>query len=1003
MHDIRKTTEDRLRRVLEERLQPAIYTPVAPLNLTVWHVEGGQGEPVPFQDAQQAEYSTTAVGDSWGPAWGTSWFRVQGEVPAGTDNPEVVFNLGFGQHSPGFQAEGLVYTPDGTVIKAINPFNQWIPVNEHTAPGGKFDVYVEAAANPNIMGPGGMRPTNLGEKSTAGDKPIYTLERADINELHQDVWELVQDLEVLGQLERELDSGNPRKYTILLAVEKALDALDLQDIPGTAAAARAELEEVMSSPAAKTGHRISAVGHAHIDSAWLWPLRETVRKVGRTTANVVNLMEDHPDYIFAMSQAQQLAWLKEHKPGTYAKVKDLVKKGQFVPVGGMWVESDTNMVGSEAMARQFVHGKRFFMDEFGVETQEVWLPDSFGYSAALPQIVKLAGNKWFLTQKISWNTTNKFPHHTFMWEGLDGTQVFTHFPPIDTYNSDISGGQLAHAVRNFQDKGAASRSLAPFGWGDGGGGPTREMLARIARTGDLEGSAQVVMESPRAFFEGAEADYQNPPVWSGELYLEYHRATYTSQAKNKQGNRKSEHLLYEAELWAATAALKTGFEYPYAEFDRLWKQVLLLQFHDILPGTSIAWVHRETADMYQQIFTDATAIIEAALAALAGEGDNELVVNSAPHARGALEARSAVVRPDGDTAATVREDGSGWVMENENLRVTVDADGTFSSVFDKRAEREVLAAGQPGNLLQLHPDFPNLWDAWDVEEFYRNTVTDLRDVDSISIEGKDSLRIKRSFGDSSVDELVRLAPGSDRVEFELALDWHEVEKFLKLSFGLDVLTERSAAEIQYGHIYRPTHQNTSWDAAKFEICAHRWVQVEEPGYGVAVTNDSTYGHDISRKKGPEGVYTDLRLSVIRAPRFPDQLTDQGEHTVHYALVPGASTMDAVSAGYQQNLPVRTVRGGAAFASPIQVDNPAVVPSAVKLADDESGDVIVRVYEATGGRNRAQITPDFEFGSVAEVDLLERDLEETSGAVLASDSGVEVSLKPFQIVTLRFKR
>src|SRR5690606_10952090 len=326
--------------------------------------------------------------------------------------------------------------------------------------------------------------------------------------------------------------------------------------------------------------RVSAVGHAHIDSAWLWPLRETVRKVARTAANVTALMDDHPGLVFAMSQAQQLEWIKEHRPEVYARVKEKAAEGRFVPVGGMWVEADTNMPGGEAMARQFVFGKRFFAEEFGVDTPEVWLPDSFGYSAALPQIVRLAGARWFLTQKISWNRTNPFPHHSFQWEGIDGTRVFTHFPPADTCNSELAGRELAHAARNFRDKGAATRSLVPFGWGDGGGGPTREMLGRADRLADLEGSPKVRLERPAEFFAAAEQEYPQAPVWAGELYLELHRGTYTSQARTKQGNRRSEHLLREAELWAATAAVRTGAAYPYDRLERIWKQVLLHQFHD---------------------------------------------------------------------------------------------------------------------------------------------------------------------------------------------------------------------------------------------------------------------------------------------------------------------------------------------------------------------------------------------------------------------------------------
>ncbi|GGX08602.1 hypothetical protein GCM10010353_25430 [Streptomyces chryseus] len=491
MHDDRSIVEHRLRRVLAERLKPAARSRSLPLTVGMWEVPG---EPVPVAEGLSAVYGPAAPGQPWGPAWGTTWFRVAGRVPDEWRGRavEAVVDLGFDRRMPGFQCEGLVYLPDGQAVKGLNPFNDWVPVADPARGGEEVLLYVEAAANPVLAG---QTPTYEGDRLTSSAEPLYRVGRTDLVVVETEVWELVQDLEVLGSLMPELAEGDARRWEILRAVERALDAVDLADVAGTAARARAELTGVLASPANASAHRVSAVGHAHIDSAWLWPLRETVRKVARTCSNVVALMDTHPEFVFAMSQAQQLAWIKDQRPEVFAKVKKKVEDGQFVPVGGMWVESDTNMVGGEAMARQFLYGKKFFLDEFGVETEEVWLPDSFGYTAAMPQLVRLSGSKWFLTQKISWSQSNTFPHHTFWWEGIDGTRVFTHFPPVDTYNSDLGGAQIAHAARNYREKGRASRSLVPFGWGDGGGGPTREMLARAERLRDLEGSARVVVES----------------------------------------------------------------------------------------------------------------------------------------------------------------------------------------------------------------------------------------------------------------------------------------------------------------------------------------------------------------------------------------------------------------------------------------------------------------------------------------------------------------------------
>ncbi|CAL9358775.1 alpha-mannosidase [Streptomyces sp. enrichment culture] len=1006
MHDDRTLVEARLRRVLDERIRPAVYPESVPLEVAVWHAPG---EPVPVAEGLAAEPEPVEVGARWGAPWGTSWFRVTGTVPeawAGR-TVEAVLDLGFDENMPGFQCEGLVYRPDGTPVKGLNPRNQWVRIGAPAEGGEQVRLHIEAASNPVIFGPRPFVPTPLGDKDTAGGEPQYTLARMDLAVLDEDVWQLVIDLEVLGELMAELPVDSPRRFEILRAVDRALDAVDLQDVNGTARQARSRLTDVLAAPAVPSAHRISAVGHAHIDSAWLWPLRETVRKVARTAANMTALLDDEPEFVFAMSQAQQWAWVKEHRPEVWARVKKALADGRFVPAGGMWVESDTNMPGSEAMARQFVHGKRFFLDEFGIENDEAWLPDTFGFAAGLPQIIRAAGSRYLLTQKISWSQTNRFPHHTFQWEGIDGTRIFTHFPPVDTYNCSMKGAEIAHATRNFKDKGVARHSLAPTGWGDGGGGTTREMVARAARLRNLEGSATVTWETPAAFFAKAEADYPEPPVWVGELYLELHRATLTSQAGTKQGNRRSEHLLREAELWAATAAVRTGFPYPYAELDRIWKTVLLHQFHDILPGSSIAWVHREARATYDRVARELNGVIEAAQRALAGEGTVPLVFNAAPHPRAGVPAGGA--RTPAEQGRTELSDraGGGYVLANGILRVEIDARGLVVSAHDIEADREAIAPGRAGNLLQLHPDLPNMWDAWDVDAFYRNTVTDLTDADGVTA-GEDgaSVRIVRSFGDSRVTQVLSLAPGERRLVVDTEVDWHETEKFLKLAFPLDLHAERYASETQFGHVHRPTHTNTSWEAAKFEACNHRFVHLQEPDWGVAVVNDSTYGHDVTRTvrtdHGRATTVTTVRVSLLRAPRFPDPETDQGVHRFRHALVPGAGIGDAVREGWRINLPERRLTGAGEVAPLVTVDQESVVVTAVKLADDGSGDVVVRFHEAHGGRARATLTTGFAAADVQVTDLLERPLTDTEPPVLDGDR-ISVRLRPFQLMTLRLKR
>uniref|UniRef100_A0AAU2JYC8 Glycosyl hydrolase-related protein n=1 Tax=Streptomyces sp. NBC_00049 TaxID=2903617 RepID=A0AAU2JYC8_9ACTN len=1006
MHDDRSITEHRLRRVLKERIKPAVHTRPVPLTVERWEAPG---EPVPVAAGLAAAYGPCAIGDPWGPAWGTTWFKVTGTVPAdwAGRTVEAVLDLGFDRMMPGFQCEGLVHRADGGEVKALNPYNAWVRVADRADGGEQVEWYVEAASNPVLVD---HAVTYEGDLRTSGDQPLYRLARMDLTVFETEVWELVQDLEVLYDLMTQLDTGDARRHEILRAVEAALDAVDLGDVPGSAPAARERLAGVLAAPANASAHRISAVGHAHIDSAWLWPLRETVRKVSRTASNMVNLMDEHPEFVFAMSQAQQLDWIKTHRPELFERVKKKIADGQFVPVGGMWVESDTNMVGGEAMARQFLYGKKFFLDEFGIETHNVWLPDSFGYTAAMPQIVKLSGSTWFLTQKISWSQVNTFPHHTFWWEGIDGTRVFTHFPPVDTYNSDLGGAQLAHAARNYREKGRGTRSLAPFGWGDGGGGPTREHLARAKRQRNLEGSPRVEIERPDAFFEKAHAEYADAPVWAGELYLELHRGTYTSQAKTKQGNRRSESLLREAELWAATAAVGVpGYAYPYEDLERIWKTVLLHQFHDILPGSSIAWVHREARETYRVVGEELRAITLAAQRALAGEGEQELVFNCAPHARRGIPAGGAGRPAASGGPVTVEErHGGGHVLANGRLLVEIDGRGLIVSAYDLEARREAVAPGTAANLLQIHPDFPNMWDAWDIDEFYRHNVTDLVGLDGMEITesgpGSVTVRVTRSFGGSKAVQSVTLRADAKTVDIVTEVDWHETEKFLKAAFPLDVKAERTASETQFGHVYRATHTNTSWEAAKFEICAHRWIHAQEPGWGVALLNDSTYGHDVTRDvRADGGQTTTVRLSLLRAPRYPDPETDQGTHTLRFSLAPGARIGDAVREGHALNLPERVVHGAGPVAPLVAVDEDAVVVEAVKLAEDRSGDVIVRLYESRGGRARATLTAYFPVAAAVESDLLERPLAGTAVGVVTPEGRVPLTLRPFQIVTVRLHR
>ncbi|KAA9155291.1 alpha-mannosidase [Amycolatopsis acidicola] len=993
MHDTTAQIEMRIERFVRERIAPAVERRHVALGVTAWEVPG---EPVPFGEAVAREFTPFAVGRPWSKPWGTTWFHVTGEIPAGWGGEgtavELVVDLGFSARQPGFQAEGLVYRPDGTIVKGLEPLNNAVPVGP-----GPVDLYVEAASNPDVGGHYFYLPTPLGDKATAGTEPIYTLRRIDLVEHDLTVRHLLRDCWTLTGLMAELEPSLPRRAEILRALERMCDVVDPERVAETAAAGRKALADVLASPAYASAHQVIAVGHAHIDSAWLWPTRETIRKCARTFSNVLALMDEYPDFVFACSSAQQYAWMKDHYPELFERIRARVADGRFVPVGGMWVESDTNLPGGEALARQFVQGKGFFLREFGFEPDDVWLPDSFGYTGALPQIARAAGANSFLTQKISWNETNRMPHHTFWWEGIDGTRIFTHFPPTDTYNSDLSGADLARAQRQYAEKGVSNISLTPFGFGDGGGGPTREMMEAAARTRSLEGSPRVEVGTPREFFDRAKASHPAPATWSGEMYLELHRGTYTSQAKTKQGNRRSEHLLREAELWHATAAWRGLGEYPYEALDEAWQTVLLQQFHDILPGSSIAWVHQEAERNYAEVAATLEPLIDDAQRALAGPGESEVVFNAAPVAAAGAPALGAVTGALPSWVAPAASD-SGWVLENTSVRAVFDADGLLVSFVDRAADREVLAS--PAALLQVCRDLPNQWDAWDINEHYRHSIVELRDADEVRATG-DALVVRRSFQDSVFVQTFRLGADAGELEIETRVDWHEQEKLLKLAFPLAVHADRAASEIQFGHIQRPTHTNTSWDAARFETAAHRWVHVAEPGFGVAVANDSTYGHDITRRWAEDGsTVTLVRQSLLRAPRFPDPEADQGEHVLRTALRPAPTVLEALDTGYRLNLPARVVSGGGPVAPLVAVSSPAVVVEAVKLAEDRSGDLVIRLYEARGGRARTGVGISEPFARAWTTDLLERETPQTRSW---AGKPIELELRPFEIVTLRVRR
>lgn len=949
-------------------------------------------EPIPFDEAMRRVFTPMEEGESWGPPWSTLWLKVKGDVPKGwLDRPncEVLLEVDLDfTDQPGFQAEALIYDKSGAPIKAVNPLNRYLRLDRENV-----DLCLELAANPNVGDFTYFTPTLLGRKETAPPEELYTLKRLRMSLRSLPVLELQRDIRTLVSLAEATQIGGSRRIEVVEAVMRAIHKLDLADIERSSVDARSELAHVLSVPASSGSLTMFATGHAHIDSAWLWPIRETVRKCARTFANVCYLLDRYPDWTFSCSSAQQYQWVKDAYPKLYERIKTHVRSGRFVPVGGMWVECDANLTSGEAWARQFLYGKKFFIEEFGVETKETWLPDTFGYPAALPQISKLAGNEYFLTQKVSWNEYNTFPHHTFWWEGIDGSRQYTHFPPADTYNSTLEAQELVYFEKNFKEKGRVDAGLGLFGWGDGGGGPTEDHLANLERHANLGGLPRTKSSTSKEFFEYSLENYPNAPVWVGELYLELHRGAQSSQLGTKQGNRRAEAWLRDAELWCTYAQVHGAAEYPYAKLEELWKVLLLHQFHDILPGSSIGWVHDEAEKVLADVSEAAKKLGDSAVEYLQRKimpGGGKLGSDSSP-----------ILTPSSVDAVSTGEADGHYVLANSHVETSIDRNGNIVSL-KVPGGRELFVDTHPAARLRLYRDTPPQWDAWDVDRNYRRVWENLDAPEAVERGYEEDGDAWISFvyrrGLTTVKKTFTLASGQRAVGIELDIDWHEKQQMLKLEFPLKIRSSNLRSEIQFGYVDRSILPNTMWDFARFETCAHRWVRLEEGGFGVAIANDSTYGFDTEREVLAEGqTLTTVSATVIRGPLFPDPTAEEGTYRLRYSILPNASTLEAYGEGYRLNLPRRVGERTITSQELVRFDDPAILVEAIKLAEDRSGDVIVRCFESQGEARKVAASFGFPVARVEETDLLERPNSENG------ISAQELSFRPFEIKTLRLKR
>ncbi len=899
----------------------------------------------------------------------------------------------------------------------------------------------------------------LALEAYSGTRPeMHRFGGVELVEIDEEARGFYYDALVALESAKLLPETSYERVEIINALDESIRLLDFREPLGddfrrSIGVARADLRERLYARE-WPGERpeVVGVGHAHIDVAWLWTLLHTRKKTGRTFLTALRLMEQYPEYHFLQSQPQLYQYFQHDYPEQYPEVKRRVAEGRWEATGGMWLEADLNITGGESLVRQVLLGKRFFRREFGVDSELLWLPDVFGYTWALPQIMARSGIKYFMTTKISWSEFNQFPYDTFRWQGIDGTRVLAHFinTPSQswfaTYNGKLTPEEVKGTWDTYKQKRLNDRLLLAFGFGDGGGGPTADMLETARRLKDLPGMPRFEVGRADAYYQELESVREASPIWNGELYLEFHRGTYTSQAKSKLLNRRSEQAYHDAEALAAMDHLFGG-NYPAERLNQGWELILLNQFHDILPGSSIGEVYAESVEQYQEVLGIADDIRREALSRLtngiAAEAGSLTVFNTLDWRREGLVEVSApegwgpspavdwgegtrpcqVVGEGADKRLLVPAEGIpayGWrtgrlveakpasgstvsasteVMESPSLRVELDAAGRITSLFDKVARREVLAAGELGNEFVLFEDKPINNDAWNIDAFYQEKSWVLDQPAEIRVLEEGPIRagveVRRRFLNSTMTQRLYVYAGKPRIDFQTEVDWHERHLLLKVAFPVAVHSPRATYEIQFGNVERPTHWNSSWDYARFEVPAQRWADLSEGDYGVSLLNDCKYGYDIRDHL--------MRLTLIKSATSPDPEADQGEHVFTYSVYPHAGDWreDTIRQAADLNMPLMArMAAGQTNGLPSEwslvTSSPGnLVVDTVKKAEDDAR-LIVRVYEAHGQRGTGRLAFGKPVQSAVECNLM----EEEEGEVAFDERGLEFDFLPYQIRTFK---
>ncbi len=995
---------------------------------------------------EHLDYQPAPIGSKWGKHWETVWFRGHIEIPRQYKGHRIYY-----RHLS--VAEKLLFV-NGKPYAGMDLKHKEVLLNPYSRGGEQYDIYIEAYCGHPFPGVEGydIRVRTLHSVGEAPETaPPLELEASELLYEREYITQLYFDALALFLTAKILDSNSLRRAKILKGLNEALDLIPMhweteEELENAVKKSQKIINKLMKCHNGSTTPFVGIVGHAHIDIGWLWPVRETIRKAGRTFSSMLLLMETYPEFRFIQSQPVLYKMIEENYPDLLTKITKRVKEGRWEPNGGMWVEADCNISGGESLVRQFLEGIKAVKKYFGYTPDTLWLPDVFGYSSALPQILSKCNIKNFVTSKINWNDTNRFPYDTFWWQGIDGSRIFTHFLTTRTngYNAFPNPVVIKETWDYVQQKEIQSSVLCSVGYGDGGGGTTLEMIEIAKRLKDLEGCPKVEFVNVSEFLTKLREEVKDEiPCWVGELYLELHRGTYTTQARTKRYMRKLELLFRSAELWASLAFIY-GNEYPSQSLEVLWRKLLTNQFHDILPGSSISEVYQDAEKEFQEIENELKEIHKKSINYLADriysdpENRGYVVVNSLPWLRTDVafipetECNSAIDVKGNELETQSAEQGlyvsvsippmsivpialkkkesikpSPFVNLNHTLetpfyKVKFDNAGRIVSLWDKEAHREIVKEGGYLNYLYTAEDIPVCWDAWDINADYRDKIHSEEDLVSSKVveDGPIMHTTRREYKIGKRSTLIQkivFYAKSRRIDFKTEVDWHEKHTLLKAGFYFNILAEDFRNEIQFGHVVRPLHQNTSWDRAKFEVCAHKWVDISEGNYGVALLNDCKYGHDAYEGR--------VSITLLRSPMAPDMEADQGKHEFIYSILPhiGNFTVESVvRSAYELNVPLEvyfhtpTNSSVEESLSVCWIDNPNVVIEAVKKAEGDEA-LIIRLYEAGKTRGEANLSFPFRLKKAYECNLLEENIQSLE---IINGNSVKISVNPFEIKTIK---